>query len=109
MNKELEDAYRQLGDIHFKIDQIIKKCVHKIMKPKHSFDNMAICSECDKEFGFYCPDSPDHICHYYHTRDNGIDYICILSGERYVLSSDHTPMAKDYDVCMFCHLPKSRY
>lgn len=40
----------------------------------------AICLVCGKNFGWWCPKSPDHVCHYSETEDH-CDY-CGMSDER---------------------------
>jgi len=82
------------------------KCEHKnIVKYNHF--NAPVCDDCGKRFpGWYCPDSPDHNCHYF-TDDNGT--VELVTGE-FVKPAD-PDWDKEYetdDECLFCGSPEER-
>jgi hypothetical protein len=47
------------------------------------------CWICGKDFGWYCPDSPDHICDYHYNGEDG--------------NVGYNP-----DCCKYCHQPDER-
>jgi len=51
---------------------LLVKCHHKIIKEYES----AVCIICGKNFGWWCPKSPDHFCHYSESYDS-----CDFCGE----------------------------
>jgi len=59
------------------------------VESKYDTYESGICWICGKEFGWYCPDSPKHICEYRLIKDfNGVEY---------------------YDEsCTYCHQPGER-
>lgn len=62
---------------------------HSLMgnvRAKYPETESGACWICGKEFGWYCPDSPDHICDYYHEDLKGFYQ----------------------DDCIYCHQPKER-
>ena len=52
-------------------------CQHGKIVRQH---DSAVCAKCGKDFGWWCPKSPDHCCHY----------------------------SKSYDSCDFCGEPEER-
>lgn len=57
------------------------------------------CSVCGKDLGWWCPESPSHICEYYgnHERGHLVKGEWSYEGEWY-----------DYDDCIYCHEPEER-
>lgn len=80
--------------------QLEKSCKHNIKQKWSS----ATCDICDKYFGWYCPDSPDHACHYYSNEGK----VELLDGTLMNVPEDHDPSYETDDDCMFCHQPEER-
>jgi len=77
-----------------------EKCRHEIVQMHDS----AECSICKKSFGWYCPDSPDSVCHYYSE-----------AGRVELIDSTHIPVPAEHDAnhesddwCIFCGAPEER-
>lgn len=51
---------RQLVNITKQIADIKDNCRHTVVER----DEVAYCEDCETDFGWWCPDSPDHFCHY---------------------------------------------
>jgi DNA-directed RNA polymerase subunit RPC12/RpoP len=50
----------RIDELNDELRQLKNGCTHTIVKKYGS----AVCDICGKEMGWYCPDSPDHICDY---------------------------------------------
>jgi hypothetical protein len=72
----------------------------------------AFCETCGKSFDYYCPDSPDHTCHYYSYMDdgNGKRFVRLVDGTEYYLPDDYDCTQEDapYQGCIFCGEPDER-
>lgn len=80
-----------------------KECKHIVIQKNES----AVCDICEDHFGWHCPESPDHTCHYYTNRDTG--KIELLDGTVVdVPNPDHDPHYETDDFCLFCHAPEER-
>ena len=51
---------KEMNNIHAKIRVLKRECTHEIINQ----NDYAVCNECGEDFGWYCPDSPNHICEY---------------------------------------------
>jgi hypothetical protein len=95
------------------------RCFHeiKIQEPDNEgYYGSAECIYCDglgwnSIFTWYCPDSPDHACHYHSDSDGKRRYTTDINGERIYLSKKHTDENARWetdDQCLFCGLPNER-
>lgn len=59
---------------------------------------------------WYCPKSPDHVCHYDSRKDEADRlYVELYNGKRfYKLPEDHDPDNESDDWCIFCGYPDER-
>lgn len=82
---------------------LIKNCLHKIVhqEPDEFGYGFAECEGCDTQFGWYCPDSPDHVCHYF-TENSNVE---LMTGEL-IISPPHK--YETYDCCLYCGHPGER-
>ena len=86
------------------------ECWHEIIE--HGCGR-AVCINCEdgrswNDWNWYCPKSPDHICHYYSTVDhNGERYVGSINGEKIVLE-DYDGKYETSDQCIFCGQPEER-
>lgn len=95
-----------------KRDDIIASCTSHAMA--HESDNYfgegyAWCEVCGEHFGWYCPKSPDHGCHYF--SDNGIVTLNDGTTMQCPPDEDGEPYSGDYetdDCCIFCGAPNER-
>lgn len=86
--KELTDDLKANPDPRsVELNKLVTSCPHEIKDKEpeiwgnHKYYGSALCWICGHYFGgWYCPDSPDHLCHY----------------------------SKSYDCCDYCHQPEER-
>ena len=82
-------------------------CEHKNIVKYKKWD-APICDDCGKVFGgWFCPDSPDHACHYF-TEGGKVE---LNTGEWAVPNPEHWEDGKEYetdDRCLFCGDPEER-
>lgn len=81
------------------LNDLIRECPHEF-RDKMS----AYCSICKRDFGWYCPKSPDHTCYYY--SDNG--FVELRNGEKVPVPEGHDKRWESYDCCVFCNEPDER-
>lgn len=106
--EEIQRAEQYLG-------ALLKKCKH-VVRPlteemKAAIRNDATaswdagCELCEEGFGYYCPESPDSVCHYF--TDDGT--ITLIDGSKVpVPNEDHDPEYETDDSCLFCGDPYER-
>lgn len=111
-NKRFKVIHRtEQEDIVFEAKMALKhQCVHEIIKNERS--NGAICKNlrCNEYFGWYCPDSPDHLCHYCADQDEKGYFVKLVNGERcnllnYTIKDKNN---ESNDWCIFCGHPEER-
>lgn len=98
-------------------DQIIKlrqeaaklelECPHQIEPQEPDEEHgcgYAVCAGCFKDFGWYCPTSPDHVCHY-HSENGMVEQI---AGPDVPIPAAHNPQYETSDQCIFCGHPDER-
>ena len=70
--KDIKESLKHLGTLHRYRDYLVAMCSRSghiiVPRDKKFFEEtgstIAICEVCEKDFGWYCPDSSDHYCHY---------------------------------------------
>jgi len=94
----LRERYRELLD----------QCPHEIVQ-EGSWGG-ARCAICDQDFGWYCPDSPDHACHYFTESDDLGYYVVLNDGTvyRFPERTDTDKRCETDDSCLFCGHPEER-
>ena len=65
----------------------------------------AHCTHCTKHFGWYCPQSPDHACHYF---SDGDGQVRLINGEDHAVPAGHEIARESEDCCIFCGDPEER-
>lgn len=77
--------------------QLEKECKHEYVI-ETGYES-AVCEICGKDLGWWCPESPNHVCEYYgvhrgwyHTNHTGI----------------RPPEWYNEDDCIYCHQPEER-
>lgn len=95
---KLEKAKEDIKGIYYSYK---KSCKHEIKENKYEDGS---CCHCGESFGWYCKDSPDHVCHYYSS--NG--QIELINGEFVATPDDHNDKYETDDSCIFCGNPEER-
>jgi len=81
--------------------------------------NMRLFEETGRSWGWYCPDSPDHQCHYESEQEvwekngrivRGKRFVWSINGEKIILEgyTDEDRKYESYDYCIFCGNPEER-
>lgn len=87
-------------------DLVQRDCQHSVLK--QSGESM-VCANCNKGFGWHCPDSEDNLCHYYSDFDkDGKRFITFKDGTVKYLPEDHDSADETEDSCIFCQAPDER-
>ncbi len=93
--------------IHRKqVELLENQCEHPIDKSGET----AYCRVCGRDFGWWCPESPDNTCHYFSTActDAGIFVEMFDMQPRVQLASTHIVDHETEDKCIFCGKPEER-
>lgn len=77
------------------------KCNHSIVS--ESYEG-AGCQHCGEDFGWYCEESPDNVCHYYSTNGK----VRLIDGLMVDVPADHNDKYETDDSCIFCGAPEER-
>ena len=115
--KSLELAMKEATDAYWNMK---KDCPHAISYSVNTRwgQGECWCTICGTDFGHYCPDSPDHACHYY--TEDGL-HVKLNTGE--VIQKPIEPIDPEWnpvtvrqdcrkwetdDCCLFCGAPRER-
>lgn len=96
-------AAKLYGEAH----ELQSGCDHKILireKDHRGWYGSGECAGCFADFGWYCPDSPDHACHYYTTNGK----VILIDGTETAPPPGHNEDREDCDWCIFCGSPDER-
>lgn len=110
--KELiKRAKSQINALEIELGKLLKFHKHSMIK-KH---NSAVCEICELDFGWWCPDSPDHACHYHseYVEKDGAIYriVVLLDGAKDESFLDKDVPEKEHeteDCCLYCGEPEER-
>lgn len=100
LTKEVKEKEKQLG-------LLISECAC----PTEFIEQRgmsAFCSICGRSYGWYCPDSPDHVCHpeYELDEENGKFTLKLHNGKTYQMTARwQQTYGND---CVFCNQPEER-
>lgn len=121
MNISQRVALKMLRNDLIKIQQNIGKiesnCKHKLIQfgatPKFKHEGSAKCEDCDRFFGWWCPNSPDKMCHYQTYEIQGFllnaRAVELVDGTEHIIYNyDVNPEYENDDDCLFCHEPDER-
>lgn len=107
--KAFQDELNQLESVYKKAKEAywgrFNECKH-VTAHSGVEDGSAWCAICGNDLGHYCPESPDHACHYFTNNDGKIE----LSDGTIVdvPNEEHDPDYETDDDCLFCHAPQER-
>ncbi len=79
--KILKQLQSDLNELKHRLEKIHEQEGHDIVQ----VDESAYCDICEEDFGWWCPDSIDHVCEY--RQEDG---------------------SYNYDNCIHCHQPEER-
>lgn len=96
----LKDDSNSYGKLFYRAKD---KCEHNIVG---KIDSYAKCDICQENFGWFCPQSPDHVCHYYTDNETGL--IVLRNGDTVKPAPDHDSRYETHDECLFCGSPDER-
>jgi hypothetical protein len=113
--RELRDMIKiekmKLESCQIKLDMLLKLCKHSIVK-KHEF---VVCEVCGDEFGWWCPESPDHACHYfskYEGEEPNIRRVVVLRDGKedssFLKNKVPATRFESFDFCLYCSKPHER-
>jgi len=108
--KALIDQQRsKLGSAQSELSRLKLLCKHSIIKEGLD-DPDAVCEVCGTKFGWWCPDSPDHACHYYSYHDKGKRVVLLIDETDYIIPEKTSPLPdnEDSNFCLFCGEPEER-
>jgi hypothetical protein len=114
---ELQMLRKKLVEIQQKIGKIESNCKHVLVQvhanPKYDDNGSARCENCDRYFSWWCPDSPDHACHYITHEVEGYlltaRAVELVDGTEHILHDyEGDPEYENDDGCVFCHEPDER-
>ena len=107
LTQKLEALGTAIGLLQQQIEDARATCTHAIA---YEEDGRSWCEVCGEDFGWACPKSPDHTCHYFSERVTpGMEpHVKLHNGGIAYLSSDHYEEDETDDCCLFCHDPNER-
>ncbi len=100
----INDLNRQAIALQQESYRLQEECPHKVgpLDKRHA---SAVCEGCNKDFGWYCPDSPDHACHY-EAYEGKVE---LIDGTVVDPPADHENKGlASYDACIYCGHPDER-
>ena len=82
-------------------------CWHEVIEIKDYGGGK--CIICKSHMSWYCPDSPDHQCHYFsEIDDEGRPFVESIHGEKILLIGYDPQQNESDDWCIFCGNPEER-
>lgn len=115
MNKE-QEKLKDLIDkqklifqqAQYDLDSLMRQCIHQLVREGMG----TICEVCSTRFGWWCLESPDHVCHYHSYHDRGKRLIELVDGMDYEIP-ENSKSEPEYEndnrwFCFFCGEPEER-
>lgn len=103
LKKQIKEAKKKLTKASQAYTLLIRTCKHETIIKEGSYEG-AVCDTCGSGFGWYCPESPDHTCHY--NSVNGL--VTLIDGRTVPIPEEHDPDYESDDSCIFCGEPDER-
>jgi hypothetical protein len=103
VNKRFDSERAKASDlveVRVTIEKIIGEHEHKIIK---TASGGTVCLVCDKTFGWWCPKSPDHLCHYFSNKGK-VELIdgTVINKPKNKYTKVYTKEYETEDSCIFC-------
>ena len=94
-----EHIQRQIAESTMLVDELMRNCRH-FVEPSQTATS-ARCAICGSRFRWYCPNSPDHACHYH--SHNGL----VLMINRFFepVPEGHDAENESEEWCIYCGQP----
>ncbi len=99
--EQLLTARLRLANARREVVALEGRCPHEIIQKGES----AQCDGCDRDFGWFCQQSPDKTCHYF-TDEDGV--VLLINKQTIAAPEGHDPEFETEDRCIFCGLPQER-
>lgn len=93
LKEKIQTSRAILKEAQSNFDKLVHTCSHYVKPIKNyreSESNSVKCEICGEYLGWYCPESPNHVCDYEHYDEE--------MGGRYI----------DEDSCIYCGHPEER-
>lgn len=88
-----------------KIADIQSGCRHIVVDR----NGTAYCEDCETHFGWWCPDSPDHLCQYFSFDKDGARAVKLKDGTEHIFQEYEGDWKyENDDDCLFCGSPDER-
>jgi len=101
----IDALYASIGKLEDELTELIGQCRHVFDDGKDEFGHdMAQCLVCGESFGWYCPKSPDHVCHYW----SNDGWLVLIDGTEAMVPEGHDSTCESSDSCIFCGQPEER-
>ena len=108
LKKKIDEAEAALRPAQEAFLALMRQCKHVIAEPdRRSIRDGcagAQCAVCKLNLGWYCPDSPDHACHYY-SHDGKVT---LVDGTEVDVPEKVKGRTESDDWCIFCEEPDER-
>lgn len=96
--------------------RLIETCPHDLSDIERPRTGGVYCPICRKEFGWWCPKSPDHVCHYFAQRETVGEgtavsvplLVELMDGSKVVAPAGADPGYMTSDCCLYCGEPEER-
>lgn len=98
---KITDLKQQAVALQQEAYRLQEECPHKV-GPGDKTTAYAVCEGCNKNFGWHCPDSPDHVCHY-EAYDGKVE---MIDGTLVDQPADYSD--DNYEDCIYCGQPDER-
>jgi hypothetical protein len=105
--KTREELLKEKAEIESQIAALNRKAYELCQQAGHNIEKLyesAYCECCDRDFGWYCPNSPDKTCHYSTERGK----VSLITGDWIDMPVGHDTMYESEDSCIYCGEPSER-
>lgn len=106
-----EERLKKIEELRRQLHKLQLGCPHSVkpQQPDEYFGyGYAKCEGCSEDFGWYCPASPDHTCHYSSYLLEGRRVVILIDGSKHPVPQGHDPQDETDDGCIFCGQPEER-
>jgi hypothetical protein len=100
LNNRILDHQKEIRRCNTRLNMLRNECKHKVTNSSTT----AFCDICGETFGWFCPESPDKVCHCMAECEE--DQLCLNDGTCITLSESQ--LSVSYDDCVFCGQPDER-
>lgn len=106
--EELDKLKENLVVAKEKYEDHRKSCTHDIQKNTSSGTATAVCVLCEKDFGPWCQESEDHICHYDDEIIPMYGHVKLNNNTEVGIDISKMRLVSGRTKCIYCGKPKER-